>query len=326
MNPRAALLGATGAPGADPPALTTRGTCHGFTVRTDLPLKLTRDTGGGDEALEMRRADAWPVEPATAPVRRWEPAPGRPFSARLHRLPDSGYGFWADRLAFFRVEPRARRIQVAPAEGSAHWEPRLWGIPSALCFTAHGDLSLHAAAVEVDGRALLLAAPGRSGKTTLAAGFHVAGHRVLAEDLCRCRVDPVPVAYPGPAMLRVRHDSYAHLGPIPHTQVKTRDRERVHVAVDAEARGDGRPVPLGAIVTVNVDDGPPRLERATPEAAIPDLWAMSFHVPTDEDRARCFQGVAALAHTVPVWRLTRRPTYEGLPGLVEQLRRVASER
>lgn len=302
-----------------------RGTCHGFDIDTGLPLRLARRTGGGDEALEVRRTDTSPAEPDATPLRRWDPEPGRPFSGRLHCLAD-GYGFWADELAFFRVEPREGRIQVAPAAESAHWEPRLWGVPTALCFIARGDLSLHAAAIEVDGRGLLLAAPGRSGKTTLAAAFHVAGHRVLAEDLCRCRVDPVPVAYPGPAMLRLRHDSYEKLRPIPHARVTAQDSDRVHVALDEAVRGDGTAVPLGAIVTVNIDEGPPRLERAAPEAAIPDLWAMSFHLPTDSDRARCFRGVAALAHAVPVWRLTRRPTYEGLPGLVEQLQRLAFER
>ena len=51
-----------------------------------------------------------------------------------------------------------------------------------LCFRARGDTALHAAAVEVDGQAVVLGAPGTFGKTTLAAAFHAAGHRLLSED------------------------------------------------------------------------------------------------------------------------------------------------
>ena len=44
-------------------------------------------------------------------------------------------------------------------------EERLWGIPAALALIRRGDVAVHAAAVEIDGRALLFAGPGRFGKT-----------------------------------------------------------------------------------------------------------------------------------------------------------------
>ena len=76
---------------------------------------------------------------------------------------------------------------------------------------ARGDLAVHAAAVDVDGSALLLAAPGRYGKTTLAAAFAGQGYRLLAEDTTCYRPSSDPSVLPGLAMLRIRPDVHEHL-------------------------------------------------------------------------------------------------------------------
>ena len=47
------------------------------------------------------------------------------------------------------------------------------------------------------------------------------------------------------------------------------------------------------------------LERVSAADALRELWPLSFRLPTLEDRARCFQGVTALADAVPVWNLYR---------------------
>ena len=77
-------------------------------------------------------------------------------------------------------------------------EARLFGLPAALCFMTRGDVAVHAAAVDVDGSALLLAAPGRFGKTTLAAAFAGEGFRLLAEDTACYRSIPRPIGAPRP--------------------------------------------------------------------------------------------------------------------------------
>src|SRR4029453_8171040 len=121
-------------------------------------------------------------------------------------------------------------------------------------FLPRGALPLHAAAVDLDGSAILLAAPGYHGKTTLAAAFLGAGFRILTEDIACCRVGELPTLFPGPAMLRVRRPSYERLE-FPGTRVVAEEPGRVHLALEGSARGDGTPVPLRGIVLLQVDDG-----------------------------------------------------------------------
>ena len=296
------------------------GSCHGFDVRSQLTLRLARDAMGSSQwgELNIEQATNDPVEPASAPVRAWVPTPEKPFSARLHRLQD-GFGLWIEGLGVYRTLPAKALVMVPSGVSAPRWESRLWGLPTVMQFITAGDLSLHAAAVEVNGSALLLTGPGRFGKTTLAAAFLSASYRVLSEDLCRCRLESRPVVFPGPASLRMRHDAYARLGHLPDTRVVLRDRERVHLALEGRMRGDGQPLPIAAIVSLRVHDGPVRLQAMSKEEAMRDLWAMSLKLPTDEDWTRCFIGVSSVVRDVPVWRLTRPLSFAALPELVERL-------
>jgi hypothetical protein len=297
-----------------------RGACHGFDVQTDLSIHMLRTADGAHPmpALQIDQAHVARSEPDQAPLYTWSPRPGRTFGGRLYHLSD-GFGMWIDGLGCYHVDPQNRRITVPGRPSIARVESRLWGMPAALCFILNGGLSLHAAAIDVNGSALLFIGPGRFGKTTLAAAFMKAGYRVLAEDLCRCMAQPVPSVYPGPAMLRIRWDSYRCLGEIPDTHVVLEDEERVHLAFDPDARGSGSPVPIRGIVALQVSDGPTTLERLSVTEAIPLLWSTSFNFAEAADRARCFTGVSALAGAVPAWRLTRRLEFETLDALIDRV-------
>jgi hypothetical protein len=274
------------------------GACYGFGIRSSVPLEYLR--GGDGDPLEIAApADDGPREDDTLLV-AWEPAPERPLEARLYS-DGSSFRLWIGDGGWFSVDPAAGRIDV-PAEGSIRREERLWGIPSLLCFLARGDLPLHAAAVEVDGGAILVAAPRTYGKTTMAAAFHRAGHRVLSEDTTCVRLGPGPAVVPGPAMLRVRHDVDAGLA-LPSARRVGESGDRVHYAL--EAPGDCEPVPVRAVVFLDAAEDV-ALEPVHRGDAIRDLWALSFRLPTEEDVARSFAGVSDLAAALPVLRL-RRP-------------------
>jgi hypothetical protein len=193
---------------------------------------------------------------------------------------------------------------------------RLWGIPTVLCFVQRGDVSLHAASVDVNGSAILLAAPGRFGKTTLASGFLNAGYRLLSEDVSCLRPVPEPQALPGPMLLRVRRDVYERFE-LPGTYPVLTEPDRVHLTADGSLRGDGRPVPIRAVVFLRAGEGPTTLERVEPAEGLPDLWALSWKMPTDADRARCFRGTASLATNVPLWNLYRELRLDRLQEVVE---------
>jgi hypothetical protein len=207
---------------------------------------------------------------------------------------------------------------VVPGADPIRTEERLWGFPLLLSFLARGDLPLHGACVEVGGRALLLCAPGKHGKTTLAAGFHRAGYRLLAEDLSCLRISDKVLAFPGPASMRVRHDM---VEPLDLTDVEElmADEERVHFSIAEHRRGDLEPIPLDGVVLLKDEGNSIELRRSDPVDAIRDLWFLSFNFPDPEDRQRCFSALADLCAKVPVWDLWRPMTIGALDDTVGRL-------
>src|SRR5207245_8966828 len=107
------------------------------------------------------------------------------------------------------------------------------------------DRPPQAAAVEIESRAVVIAAPGRHGKTTLALAFQRHGYRVLTEDLACCSVASVPRLLPGPPLLRVRPDVY-YGHPTAGTHMVEARRNRVYLGGNDDRKGDGAPVPLPA--------------------------------------------------------------------------------
>lgn len=289
------------------------GSVHGYRVESSFDCRFLRAESPA-ERLVIREAER-PPDVDGEPLLAWSPRPLRDFEAKLFTT-DGGYVFWTSREGWYDIDPLAPSIAVTPASDRVRREARLWGVPSLLCYLSRGDVPLHAAAVDVGGRALLLAGPGRSGKTTTAAAFLIAGHRVLAEDLVACRPAPPPSLLPGPAMLRVRPDVYPRLR-LTNASPVAEDAERVHLALEGAARGDGAPVPLAGIVFLRPGEGAPRLRRRSAEDTIRDLWALSLNLPTEQDRARCFRGVASLAASVPAWDLERAISLDLLDQVVE---------
>jgi hypothetical protein len=290
---------------------TSIGSCYGFGIRSPLPFHYLRE--GDGPALGVSTGSAVEGD-AGEVVYEWPPTPKFPMRGRLHRN-GSGFLLWIDTWGWFVVDPDAPHVTVPEAANIVRREERLWSIPAMLCFLARGDTAVHAAAVEVDGKAIVLAAPGTFGKTTLAAAFHAAGHRLLSEDNTCLRITDAPQVIPGPAMLRLRPDVAAQLE-IPGVSRVAETDDRVHLAVDPERRGDAAPVPLQAILLLGGSDDDIRLERADSGEAVRQLFALAFRLPTDADRRRCFQAIVDLVRAVPVWHLRRPFTYSALPATV----------
>ena len=296
-----------------------RGICFGFEPKTTLDLGLLRP-GSGDPLLVRERDEANEPLPGERPLLEWRVPGAEPLHTRLYGS-GARYELLIEGGGWFSVDTDVPAIDVPAAANPVRREERLWGLPTLLCFWARGDLALHAAAIEVDGGAVLLGAPGRFGKTTLAAAFLAAGHRVLTEDLSCCRLAPDPVLLPGPALLKVRRDAYANLD-LAGVPVVAEDRERVHLVTGARDRADGGPLPIVGILLLNeVPDDAPWFEPIAAADAVQQLWVLAFNLPNDADRARCFADLVGLTHSVPVWRLHRPFTYDALPGVVESVSR-----
>jgi hypothetical protein len=287
---------------------------YGFSVRTRETLRFLR-SGGGAEPLEIFAAAHARARPRIEPLADWALI-GTEYEARatLYRVED-GYEFWATDAGAYHVDPEKARIEIPDGGDEILREQRLWGIPVMLCYMHRGDFSLHAAAVEIGSGAVLLAAPSRYGKTTLALAFHRHGYRILSEDLVCCRSEPSWEVLPGPALVRMRTDVYdGH--PPQGTHVVAARPDRVFLGLDDHRKGASGPVPIKAIALLRESEEL-RIEPAKASAVLPDLWHLNFRLATDEDRARSFQQLARLAGSVPSWNVHRPLRLESLDKTVE---------
>lgn len=286
---------------------------YGYRITSGVPWRFLRQ-GGGRESLEI----VLDHEPAAPPqgelLSEWElQGTASPQRASLRRTA-VGYEFHTTDAGRFRIELDSGRISV-PAEGDEFLrEQRLAGIPMILSYRHRGDCSLHAAAVEVDGGAVILAAPSRFGKTTLALAFHRRGHRLLSEDLVCCRPATGEVL-PGPAVVRIRPDVLAGEAPA-GTHVAVARPDRIVVALDEDRRGSAAPVPLRAVCFLSESESL-RLEPMAPAAALPALWHLNFHLPRQEERAEAFRRLTRVAAAAPSWTLHRPLRLNALDATVD---------
>jgi hypothetical protein len=274
---------------------------YGYRIETQARFRFLR-VGGGVEPMGIVVTSGQPVRPTDPPLAEWAlRGTSYPARAALYQRGRS-FEFWTTDTGRFFIDPDQGLIEVPAMDDAVLREQRLCGIPMILSYAHRGDFSLHAAAVEMHGGAVLLVAPSRAGKTTLALGFHLAGYRVLSEDLVCCRPGRLEVL-PGPALVRPRPDVLAAAEPAGMSVVHRRP-DRVFLSIDEDRRGSSGPVPVRGIVFLHASDSL-RMEPIPAAAVIGALWNLSFHLPTDEDRARSFRNLAHVAGRIPAWDLHR---------------------
>lgn len=287
------------------------GAVYGFRVVSPLTFVYLRE-GDGDPLEVVEGAEAT-GRPHGELLFDWE---GYGFHTRLYQE-GATYEFWVKGFGLFVIEPQVPRITVPETDEPLRREELMWGLPALLCLTERGDFAIHAAAIEVDGRAILLAAPGSFGKSTLAAGFGSKGFRVLSEDSSCLRVIDMPYVIPGPALLRLREDVGREVEVASATEIDA-GSDRVRYAIDPEARGDCTPVPLAAVALLRESEDGVWIEPAEPIQTIRDLWNLSFQTQ-EEEQARVFQSAADLVSTVPVFNLHRPLRLDALDDTVHSL-------
>lgn len=301
------------------PEITSAGTCFGFEVRSPLPFDYLRR--GSGTPLLVTETDTDPPADLGDLTYEWAERPGVGLRTRLYTSTTADH-LWVETAGWFRIDAGVPSITVPKLPNGlprAWRESLLWGMPAMVCLIRRGDASIHAASVDVGGSALLLAAPGTFGKTTLAAAFLRAGHRVLSDDISCCRLAEAPAVLPGPAVLRVRRDVAERLG-LPDVKMTYETDAKVNFALDDWRRGSGSPVPLKGIVFLRTWDGEPTLQRADAADALRDLLILSFKAVLDLER--CFQDAGRLVAEVPVWDLRRRLDFDELPQVVDAIVRT----
>ena len=296
----------------------TRESVFGFTVKSEIPFRFLR-LGKGEHTLHVGEEPQAALQQEGEPLFEWKLRDQTgDVTARLYHS-NGTYHFWTGDAGWYRVDPVNRVITVSKEAEEVRRESRLWGIPTMLCFVELGDVPLHASAVEIPGGAVLFAAPGKFGKTTLALAFHSRGYRVLSEDLSCCRLTPRPALLAGPASLRIRPDMFN--GQVPQgTELISVRPDRVVLALDSNRRGDCTPIPIRSIVFLRESsDDQIRLERVEALRSLPDLWALSFRPKGDNALARSFHGLSSLATGTTVWNLHRPLRLDMLNDVIDRI-------
>jgi hypothetical protein len=275
---------------------------YGFRIFTEEKFRFLR-LGGGMDSLEIRTAADPAVRPTGEPLADWALA-GTEYQERatLYQTPN-GYEFWASDAGRYCIDLKNGRVEIPVTGDEVVREQRLWGIPAMLCYTHRGDFPLHSATVELESGAVLIAAPSRYGKTTLALAFHRHGYRVLSEDIVCCRAGSSCEVLPGPALLRMRPDVY-HGSPPPGTHLVLERSDRVYLGMHDDRKGSSAAVPIIGIVFLREGETL-RAEPVAAAVAIADLWHLNFHLATDEYRIRSFRQLTRLAGAVPCLNVYR---------------------
>jgi hypothetical protein len=162
------------------PAPQHRASAFGICWRADLPLPEFFGCEGADCRAFLGNVDVRRVETLAdrAPLRIVNK--GMVFS--------DGVRFaWRDEAAFDMFA--GERIDYMPL---AQWRGKLpsafYSTMAALTAAWRGAVPMHASAVEIDGRAFLIAGRSGAGKSSLAAGVVALGARFVADDLSVVRV------------------------------------------------------------------------------------------------------------------------------------------
>ena len=273
----------------------------GFRIRTAVPLRFLRE-GGGVEPLEIV-VDPLGVETPTGELVGEWPLHGTatPQSAALYAVP-GGFAYWTTDAGRFLIDLEGGRIELPATDDEILREQRLNGMPMLLSFAHRGDFSLHAAAVEVEGGAVILAAPSGFGKTTLAMAFHERGYRLLSEDLVCYRPQTQEVV-PGPALARLRPDVFAAAPPT-GLEVAAERSDRVFLTPAIGRRGGSAPLPVRGLFFLRQGDSLEIIEATTVDA-VKDLWHLGYRMPTAAGRSESFKQLTQLAGAVPVWNVIR---------------------
>jgi len=289
----------------------------GWRVQSSLPLpELLPWTGDG-------RAADLSVEIGTVP----SVDPCLPSFSPAVQVAANGVRVEIPAVASYWVEA-GRRVIVQPIlpEDAADIRLFLLGTVLAILCFQRGLLPLHASAVDLGGRVLLISGVSGAGKSTLAAAFYARGYRLLSDDLCALDVregHPLMVlpAFPGVKLWR---DSAREL------QVPTDGLERVREELEKyavpldEVRFQPDALPPAQIVFLRTERAPERapIRRLVGSDALRryDLvhrWRLGLALGY---RPFIFTAMARLVDAVPVVEVARGEDFADLPALVDRVR------
>ncbi len=289
----------------------------GWRVRSALPLPELLPWQGDDRPVNVEIAVGGIPQPEAQPV----------FVLPHSRLwADGAFLLALDGVGRFWVQG-GQRVKVEPAAGVDESELRAFLLGSVLGVLCHqrGLLPIHASAVRIGGRAILIAGNSGAGKSTLAAALGARGHALAADDVAA--FDPAQgLLLPAFPNRKLATDVLEALA-LDHRGLVANRPGQPKFHVSAQAGFDPAPLPALAVYLLSTrkarqsDD----IERADPALAIARLdrmvyrRAIGLHI---QPRQALFHALSRLMQTATVHLLPRdeaKPTPERLDRLAERV-------
>ena len=170
---------------------------------------------------------------------------------------DNGFRFgWKDEVTFDVFG--GDRIEYCPGTG---WRDELpatfYSTVTGLTLAWRGFLSFHATALEISGRAILLAGPAGAGKSTLAAELMQAGARLLSDDLTVLGMGNdgmPPIAFRGRQAMRLHPATAMAIDTLRCESAPDDPRGKLLVWPRMRHSGDG--LPVAGLILLGDAEGP----------------------------------------------------------------------
>ncbi len=295
---------------------------YGIVVVSDTPLDLPECSGSGLGAVEYRSAPAAAFLGAAA-CATFEPGPDAWH--RYASLPDgTTYVRW-ETVGEFLVSADGRSIVCRSVEGSTSESFQVYMLGQALSFALvkQGFEPLHAAVVVVDDHAVAFLGQSGFGKSSLAACFLEAGHRLLTDDLLLVQhTHDRVLAHPGPSRIKLFAKTAGRFLGEAAQRFPMNGSTSKHVLRIEDDRRSAVAAELTAIYSLAAPRDACRMDRVIsgPLArrdAFVELVKATFNrrVASPERLARQFDAMTRLANRVPVRSL-------GYPRTIDRLQEV----
>ena len=304
---------------------------YGICVRSHWPLPYTEVADG--DLHDLRLVEDSPQFFADAASEAgWASASTDWF--HHGRLEDGAvYLRWREHFEFV-VSPDGGRIagRSLSTTSTEAFQTYLLGQVLSFALLKRGTDPLHATAVVVDGAAIAFLGDCGYGKSSLAAAFLAAGHRVLTDDLLVVKPDPAPpdaggfVAYPGPPRIKLSPEIASAVLDIPDGSARMNNLTSKLVLPLASPQVQDTLVPLKAIYLLNrprprAQSDRVTIRRLSPRKAFMELLRNTFNAQvTDRDRLeRQFRQASRLVAAVPIKSLSYRRSLSMLPAVREAI-------
>ncbi len=295
---------------------------YGVSLHSELQLSLPAYPSANHRDIELLLAPAAFFSAALNGV-SLERNKLAPFEY-AHLQDGSSYVRWND-LGEFLVAPDGSRIacrRFAAAQGES-FQVYLLGQALSFALVKSGLEPLHATSVVVEGEAVVLLGDSGFGKSSLAACFLHAGHRLLTDDLLVLRGTPAGLlAYPGPPRIKLLPQmARRFLGPrVNGLPMNSRARKLV-IPVD-EDKVCAKPAPVRAVYAIvhprrhNKETGVRIAPLSSREAFVTLVNNTFNYVIVSADRMRRqFLETTALVHRLQIKTLAYPRKVSELPSV-----------